>query len=203
MRTVTKVCFFLVMLMSVSACRQQLKTDAYINYVKGNDNGLKRSIEVDGWQYSFQYKPYDYIVLMESRGDLKSFDVKKRLAELKGTAWFNISFKRTDGTVTPLKFNVSTLDEYNERLDYYLNEAAKDIKLAYGADTLLPVSYLFENNYNLTPQETMIVGFYLPKTDDHPQRDMQLSYNDHMFKNGIIKATYSKAVLNNIPNLVY
>ena len=127
----------------------------------------------------------------------------KRMEELKGTAWFNISFKRADNGTSPMRYNISSIEEYNQRLNYLLNEAKNDLKLVYDTTILTPVSYVFENNYNLTPQETIIVGFYLPHGEERPNKKMQLSYDDRVFKNGIIKATYSQHSLQNIPGLTY
>lgn len=184
-----------------ASCRHKLATADYVSYVTKKESGLKKIIEIDGFEYSVQYKPHEYIMLMESKGDFSSYNLKKRTADLKGTAWFNISIKRADNHTTPLKYGVSSLDEYNARLQYYLNEASKDIWLLYGSDTILPASYLFENNYNLAPMETMVVGFLLPPGDKYPKKQMQLSYNDIVFKNGIIKAFYTEEALKNIPGL--
>ena len=125
------------------------------------------------------------------------------MESLKGTAWFNISIKRADGSITPLKYGIANLDEYNQRLNYFLNNAKDDIRLIYDADTLRPSAYLFENNYNLTPQETMVVGFTLPVSEDRPEKAMQLSFTDQVYKNGIIKVMYSREVLNKIPGAIY
>jgi hypothetical protein len=99
-------------------------------------------------------------------------------------------------------YGITSLDEYNLRLDYFLNRAKDDIKLLYGSDTLHPSSYLFENNYNLTPQETIVVGFNLPGNDPFPIKDMQISYCDRIYKNGIIKTTYRSEILKQIPTVI-
>jgi hypothetical protein len=180
-----------------------MKAADYIRYINNKENGFKKILQIEGWNFCMQYRPYDYIMLMENKGQLNGYDLEKRKSELNGTAWFNISIKRIDNSITPLRYGISSIEEYNTRLNYYLNEAEKDITLIYGSDTLRPVSYLFENNYNLSPQETMVVGFYLPKGENDPRKNMQLSFIDRVFKNGIIKAEFSEDVLKNIPNLVY
>jgi len=203
MRKAINIFWVLILLGMCDACKRTLKIADYVRYVNGKENGLLKKVEVDGFEYSVQYKPYDYIILMENKGSMMSENTGKRKAELAGTAWFNISIKRNDNTTTLLRYGLSSLDQYNTRLDYYLNKAQNDIWLLYGKDTIHPASYLFENNYNLTPQETMVVGFYLPKGDNCPKEKMQLSYNDQVFKNGIIKVTYAEKILDNIPDLTY
>lgn len=200
-----EVSWFLLVLVVVSAvsCRKYMHAEEYIRFVANKANGLKKVAAVDGWEFCMQYRPYDYILLMENKGKAEGSKYDKRVAELQGTAWFNISIKRVDNSISPLRYGVATIEEYNYRLNYYLNEAAEDIRLVYDKDTLWPMSYLFENNYNLSPQETMVVGFSLPKGEKYPQKDMRLSFVDRVFKNGIINAEYSGKTLKNIPTLVY
>jgi len=187
----------------LGACKSRLAPDAYVGYVRNTKNGLVRNISIANWDYSFQFKPVDYMMLMENKGEVNK-DSKKRRESLKGTAWFNISFKRSDGTVSPLRYDLGSREEYDSRYNYFLNQAVHTIRLLYNnTDTLRPIAYLFENNFNLTPQETMIVGFQLPKGHDNPENDMQLSYDDQVYKNGIIKVKFKSEDLRSIPNLIY
>ncbi len=202
MKTVIKYVSVIAML-AASSCKQNLPAGQYVKYVVSKDNGMRKEVDLDGWNYVIQYRPYDYIVLVENSASKGHIDIAKRKDELRGTAWFNISFRRTDGSVSPLRYNISSIEEYNTRLNYFLNEAKENISLTYGKIVLKPISYLFENNYNLTPQETIVVGFALPKGEAQPSKEMQLAYTDAVFKNGIIKAKYSPEQLNNIPNLTY
>ena len=189
-------------MLGVSSCSKTMSADAYLKYIESPENGYRKVVQVDGWEYTFQYKPYEYILCKEFHGLKKSELYKKRMEQLKGTAWFNIYFKRIADTVSPLRYRINSLDEYNQRLTYYLSSAAGKLKLYYGKDTLTTMSYLFETNYNLTPQETMVVGFALPVHDESPQRDMQISYHDVVFNNGIIKSKFEKALLINNPNII-
>lgn len=187
---------------AIAGCRGKLKAPEYTRYVLDSRNGLKKVLTVDNWDYTFQYKPYDYISLVES-GEMSDFEIKKRSQNMRGTAWFNISFKRTDGAVSPLRYQLAAKEEYDKRYNYFLNEAHNDLVLVYNRkDTLHPMSYTFENNFNLTPQETMVVGFELPAGVPYAEKEMQLSYIDQVFKNGIIKVTYTKKELSCIPDLV-
>jgi hypothetical protein len=192
-----------LLLVFATACHRDLKPVAYVSYIQGDGNGLKKTIIIDKWEYTMQYKPYDYIIMQETKGKAAGYDINKRRAGLKGTAWFNITFKLADGHISPLRYDLASRDDYDRRFNYFLNQAVHSIQLVYDSkDTLYPTDYLFENNYNLTPQETMVVGFELPGRPDKPQKDMQLCYNDQVFKNGIIKAFYKSKDLNNIPNLI-
>ena len=200
-RAIKLMCMAAV-LTGVSGCRHELKTPDYIPFIQSEKSGLRRAITVGEWKYTFQYKPYAYIMAMERRNQ-KQYNAQKRAQMLKGTAWFNLSISRADGKISPLRYDLSSKEEYDQRLDYYLNRAEKDIYLVYDkTDTLFPMAYEFENNYNLSPQETIVVGFRLPKGDEYPRHDLQLSFDDLVLKNGIIKETTTEKDLANIPDLI-
>lgn len=192
----------IIVMTSCYSCTRSMNSNNYISYIKNEENGLNKVVKVADWEFDMQYKPYDYILFAEGKGN-KTFDKISRLQNLKGTAWFNISFKRAKADKSPLRYDITSWDEYNKRLNYYLSEASGDIELIYDKDTLKPMSYLFETNYNLTPQETIVVGFDLPGRPDRPGKDMQLVFYDRVFGNGIIKTMYTAKVLNNIPDLIY
>lgn len=196
----TGIRFFIVAisLLTLSGCRRSADRLSYAKFVRDEKNGLSRTLSIDGWQYIVQYRPAELIMLQEGMSGQDS----RRKDGLRGVASFTIKIKRADNSASPLRYNLATREEYDQRLDYFLNAAAKNIRLLYGNDTLYPAAYHFETNYNLTPEETMLVGFLLPAKDEAPKRDMQLSYNDELFKNGIIKVTIKKEDVDNIPNLV-
>lgn len=179
--------------MLISACHGTLQDADYIKYVEDTDNGFNNEVVVDQWQYNIQYKPYRYVLIKEHlKAGTKEYEA--RLKQLEHTVLYNISLRRRDTEVDPLKYGVADLEEYNRRLDYFLNYAREDITLEYDGKKIMPNSYLFENNYSLTPKQTMVVGFVLPD-DAYPGRDMSLSYNDRVFKTGIIRAALSKQKL--------
>lgn len=164
-----------------------------VKYAEDKDNGLKKEITIGEVHYTIQYKPADYIVAMEH---LDAEAEAERLKQLKGTVWFNISFSIIGFNQSPLRYKIAGVDEYTERQDYFLNEASKDIYLMYGTDTVYVDSYWFENNQNITPYETMIVGFVLPDGDETVKKDMRLSFHDRVYRNGVIKTVIRKEDIN-------
>ncbi len=180
-----------------SSCNKQtLDKEDYTKYVESMENGLKRKLDINGWEYTIQYKPLNFILVQENL-ELNS----ARANQLKGTIWFTVKFRYANSNVPALKINITSLQEYNQRLHYYLEDARKDIKLEYGNSTLFPVSYLFETNYGLTPEETMVLGFVLPNESFEISEDLILKIHDRIFKNGIIKTTIDLDNIKKIPQL--
>jgi hypothetical protein len=163
-----------------------------IRYTEDPDNGLNKVVTVGAISYGMQYKPAAYILKMEQLDPARKEEYEHRKQQLEGMAWFNISIRVKDFEQSPLRYQVSGLEEYNARQNYYLNEAPKDIYMLYGKDTLHVTGYWFENNQNLAAHETLIVGFQLPGKTVQPQEDMQLAFYDRVFRNGIIKTIFKK-----------
>jgi hypothetical protein len=203
MQGVIKLTLGAVIALSCNSCRRSARVSEYVTYINDSRNGLKKAVVIDGWEYDFLYRPNEYVALVENNGIARREALEKRNGDLKGTVSFNISLKRKDNSVSPLRYEVTSIEQYNDRLTYYLTSASKDIRLIYGTDTLAPSNYIFENNYNLTPQQTMVLAFNLPKGEVKPTKDMRISITDRVFKNGIINAEYPIATLNQIPSLVY
>lgn len=203
MRKAINIAGCILLCLFIASCKRRMNAADYVRYISDSKNGITKTTIVDGFEYRIQYRTHQYIVLAETKGKAKKSDAVKRTEELKGAVWFNISIKRTDNAYTILRYGVKSVEDYNTRLNYYLNEASQDIKLTYGQDTLHAASYLFENNYNLSPQETMVVSFILPNNEDYPTRDMRLSFLDRVFNNGIINASFPIEIINKIPTLEY
>lgn len=174
-------CLFVGMSIVIS-CKTKGNKDI-LEYVKSPENGLKKEVIIGKNIYKIQYKPVAYIVKSER---LSGQELLIREKQLDSMVWFNISFSIQDFAASPLKYGINNMVDYNQRLDYYLNKAAADISLVYGMDTLKSYSYWFENNQNLSPEETIVVGFKL-KNDRVPEKDLHLAFYDRIFENGIIK----------------
>lgn len=199
MKTAIKFWCIIIVSLAVSCKKQTLSERDYIRYVEENENGLVKTVDIGDLRYKVQYKPHDYILAHELKGGNDS-ERLSRLNQMKGTAWFNITIARPGKGESPLRYNVSSLEEYNHRYNYFLTAAARDLALAYGGDTLFPISYHFETSYNLAPVETMIVGFGLP-ADSVAGQNMQLIFYDRVFNNGIIKTSFTKESLQSIPQV--
>lgn len=188
------ILFFVFVLASCN--KSSLDKNEYTNYVEDTGNGLKKELKINGWEYLIQYKPINYLLCKENQS-LSS----ARAKNLQGTLWFTVQFRYTKANVPALKIDVQSLDEYNQRLNYYLNQAQGDIEIEYGGAVLYPISYLFETNYGLTPHETMVVGFALPNEATDIKHDVVFKFHDKIFKNGIIKTSIALSDIKKIPQL--
>lgn len=196
-RGMNRIVLFYVLVIGLVSCdKSSMNRQDYVKYIENPENGLKKELLINDWKYSVQYKPIEYLLCKENLSSSS-----RRALQLKGTLWFTIQFQYTKSTVQALRLDIQSLDEYNQRLQYYLNQAQKDIEIAYGQATLYPISYLFETNYGLTPQETMIVGFALPEGGTEITQTIHLKYHDRIFRNGIIQTQFNLKDIQKIPQI--
>lgn len=176
----------LTFLLLLASCTTEVSDREYASFVKDEQkSGLHHATTVGQMIYDVQYMP-SRLMLMQER--LEGSEKDKREKQLEGVLWFTISIRCANSGVNPLKKDVFDQEEYNARLNYYLNAAMNDISLEAGGIRFTPISYLFENNYGLTGNETIIVAF---ETNGREIDDgATLSFEDKVFKNGIIKTFF-------------
>lgn len=179
----------------------QLLPASYIQYVEDENNQLKNTVKSGIWSYTFQYKPGGYIALKELDADsVTGARVSKRIASLEKTVWFNVHISVAGKGDDPLKYQVADLQDYNRRLDYFLNKAAANFRLLYGdKGEAEQIGYYFENNYNVKPEVVLIIGFKIP--DAVPQESVTLEYADELFNAGILKFKVPETIIKQIPKL--
>lgn len=190
-----------LILITTSCEKHQLDSNEWIKYVENEDNGLKSKIATGEYLYTFQYKPLEYIVLKELNHINNKVKFNKRLSELKKSIWFNVSISSKGSEINPLKENSNSTDDYNKTLSYFNNSAMKNFTLTYGNQEMNQIGYYFENTYGLTPNDVMIIGFNIP--DSIPKQDIQLSYDDKIYQNGLLKIKITKKEFKQIPTLKF
>lgn len=168
-----------------------------IQFVENPENGLRKMVTVSPCVFTFQYKPAAYILSMEHHRDQAM--VKSRLPDFDSMVWFNVTIQISGYNETPLKYLAQSVAEYQDRLNYYLNDARRDFDLICGAESLPASSYWFEDNQGLTPMVTMVVGFKFQKSAT-VQNDLQIAYYDRVFRSGIIKTRIEFKDIQDIPD---
>ena len=136
-----------LLFLSFTACKQEEFTiDELVKFSEDDKNGMRKSITLAGVDYVTQYRPAALIINAEGGPD--SIEAK-RLQLLNEMYWFNIDISIDGFNQSPMRYMLTSLEEYNARLDYFLNNAQRDIWILNNNDTIYPTSYWFENNHNL------------------------------------------------------
>lgn len=166
-----------------------------VTYVAAPENGYYKEKEIDNIKYSALLKPIDFIKANEA---LKSDGIK--VSDDDDLQYFDFRVTVKDFSMEFLKFDLSSPDEYAQRVEYCAFKMQKDIYLIDGKDTLQCEMFHFERAYDLVPYGHFILAF-VPSKNKTMISPKTLVYHDQLFNKGLIKFTFTTNNLINVPKL--
>lgn len=174
---------------------------AYVRYVEDPDHQYRVKQVIGDKEYTIQLAPPEYLISKESeehKDSLSSF-VARRRAELKGYMFFLVRMGHTEQSRREQggKLQSEQQANVNSMVAYYDQQAAADISLQSGSRTLSPSTYVFENNYGLSPYNTIVVGFEVGEL----ATELTLNFNDRYKNTPAIRASFSKETIDKLPAL--
>lgn len=185
-------------------CKEKiLQPYEYIKWVENTDNGLRSEKIIKDYYFRLQYKPADYIVLREL-GVEKSYKANlfnQRKAELDSFYYFNLDISSADKSQSILSNQLNNNEEYYARLNYFTTFAQQDIKLISNDDTIACALYHFERTYDLSPFNTIVLGFKQPKESNFLKYDLQILFDDQILSIGQINFLIDRKKLKKVPKL--
>ena len=174
-----------------------LAPEEFVDWCKDEENGLVKAKQLGEITYSLQYKPAEYVLCTEhGSNSLPADQVKLELSELDGLDYYDFKIQLTDGSGELLKYKTASYQEYDARVNYMSFAMQNDLKLIAGEDTLGCKLFHFERIYDVAPYATLLLAF--PKARGNERTFM---YQDKLFGKGIIKFTFTKEELSNVPQL--
>jgi len=186
MRNMKRVVKLVMCALALTAChtKQTLPPSAFMAKM---EQQYSRKVKAGKTEYTIQYANADFMACQEldGRPETNTQQFRKRVSELSGNVFFIVKIK------TPVS------SDANRMVMYYEQEAEKDVQLLQGDSVLRPVLWHFENNYGLSPYNSIVIGFATGKKDE----SLQLVFNDNYTQTPMIKASYSKSELENLPNI--
>lgn len=191
-------CLFLLLLLS--GCLKKVLVPAeYIAWVDDRSNGMIQEREENGLLIEVKYKPVDYMILQVMGGEYTNkaeYDSLKK--KFEGFSYYNMRLSSKEQKTSFIKA-VSNNDEDVFRLkEYFYFHFNDNIYLEVG-DKRIPCSlYHFEDTYELSKYETVVLGF---KDEDAKDIERRLVIDSDVLRTGIIKFTFSNKVLNKIPDV--
>jgi hypothetical protein len=186
--------------LSLSNTHEVLPVEEFVKWVGDKENGLSKIKEISEMNYHLSYMPKECLAYMELKNDnLTKSKFDETLAHYEGMTYFNLRIELKGGQGELLKYNLSSPQQYNERINYMAFEMQKDIFLVQGNDTLMPGMFHFERIYEVAPFATVMLAFDNKKFN--PESEFTVVYNDRLFNKGYIKYNYKQKQLIDLPNL--
>ncbi|HTA26701.1 MAG TPA: hypothetical protein VK809_02855 [Bacteroidia bacterium] len=183
---------------ALSSCgKHELPPQEYVAYIQNSQNGLFVSTKANGVNYTLQYQPTDYLVMLQ----LKSFSIpaetfKEQYNRFKGIEHyvFHIDRKEWDSLVTKASDTSKVRKGMTEYLDFKIQ---KDIKLVEGDDTIPCGISECESSMGMLPYYSFVLGF---NAKDY-SGDRKFIYGNKMIGTGNIKLEITSSSIKKIPKL--
>jgi hypothetical protein len=179
-----------------------MRPDAYAKFIKSPKSGLRQVMDAGPVLFEVQYKPLEYVCLLQNNSvDISSKQLKQLEKEFSGLLYFNFSIVGKDAG-DPLQGNELDSVEFNQRVKYLSFNATKDFWLLSGNDTFKCVMCHFERNYGLGSRDDLVLAFEPQSTK--PTRDdksVTFCFRDKIFNTGIQTFIFSENTLHSIPKV--
>lgn len=178
--------------------KSDLRGNEYRKYIEKESNGLNQVKQIGDMHFQVQYCPTEYLLMKEFKtDDLSEQVVEERRKGNEGLLFFKLRIS-ADGSNDVLNYHLNSGDDYYARIQYLSYGFEEDIALLNERDTIFPALFHFERTYGIAPFADFMMAFETtPKADN----DYQVVIDDRVFDTGILKFTFEKQDLQNIPNL--
>lgn len=180
--------------------KKTLTANEYGSWMKEESNGLTKTKSVSEYTFKVTFDPVEWLIAKEYKNELTPPVLDSVKEVYDRTVHITMNAGSADATQPLLRANLADETEYFTRLQYYTSTVQQDLYLVEGADTLPCVFYHFEQSFNLTPTNSMVMEF--ERRSNATFDDMWLIYEDHVLNIGILKFHFTKKALNSIPKLV-
>ncbi len=177
---------------------EKVSVQDYATWIEDINNGLKVEKTIEDFTYSLQYKPTEYVALLELKKDsVHLSELNKKISEYDGLQYFSFRIS-TESRTELLKKNLAGANEYYGRIQYFSFDMQKDLKLIEGKDTLDCVLFHFERVFGLAPYATFVLGFPIV----NGEHDKTLYYNEKVFGAGKIYLTVKSKNIKKLPSVI-
>ena len=200
MRKVISGLLLTVILLSSCSGRKTLNPVAYMEYMEDAEHGLMKKVTVGAYEYRIQFAPAEYLASRQYYKEIEQGIMdgyRKRINEMKGYVFFLVNIYPRNASEQTISERITQNAGAEQRVMYYQQQAANDIILKAGTFEQMPSTYVYEDNYGLSPYNTIVVGF----AGDYGKEDMQLIFNDRYTHTPLIKAGFSKDELSVLPEI--
>ncbi len=181
--------------------KQTLAPSDYVNWVRDESNGLKVEKEIGGQTFTLQYKPSAYEMLMQDEDhSVSQQNLNEYETNSGGLQFFTLTIVTADKQEIPASGGADE-NIFGERVTYMMSEMQNDFQLIDGNDTLYCVFFHCERNFNISPENNILLGFEKP-AGAKSYNDKTLIYSDRILDCGPVKLTIKADDLENIPELL-
>ncbi|MGK4569032.1 hypothetical protein [Flavobacterium sp. 3HN19-14] len=195
MKVVTNCIFSIMMVLLLNSCKEEkveAASDARFRLYNLENRGWKSRVyaqKTGGINFTATEVPIQYYILKELGTD--NLDkVDSIYEENKRERIIEFTFQGDKGQDL-LNEEFSNMD-YQSAVKYISFTIENDFYAIAGKDTINCSGVMFERNFKVASFNKIMLFF----TDINPNEEIQLVYNDNLFRKGILKFKFKDAILN-------
>lgn len=199
MRAFNYIAILFFILLSGCAVHELAPAD-YMQWVKDEENGLHVSKRMGDHIFSLQYKPSEFEALLHMKNnEVSRLRLNQATASMNELQYYTFCIS-SPGKKDPAASAAVDDADYNQRLNYLMFDMQNDFMLIDGKDTLTCAFYHYERNFNVSPDNNILLGFEQVNTSNQIQ-DKTILYDDHLLETGAVLLTIKAEDLKSVPTL--
>lgn len=189
---------------ATTSCNSSLPVADYLKWVELPENGLHQVKTFGGIDFSIQYKPLEYVLILESdRSTITKTAVAEKQQQRKGMEYYTIRIGKNNKSGDVLLANTTGDNDYYKRVDYYSFAFQNAIYRVQHNDTLPCTLFAFVPNYGIAPYVDFAIGFDVSDTAHRANdEDITIHITDDIFNNGTLKFRFNQSDIKRIPKLL-
>lgn len=195
--------FFIVLLVIFSSCSSKSfnTQEELIEYIADEDNGYKYAKQVNGVDFSLQYRPTDLLVKQELGDSISDDKVKKLRDKYRNFLYFNLSMsKNGQELLSNVAGDRTQFGQMVNDLAFYMNE--KVTMYTPEKDTLDMVDFVYPRMYGMTSATTILLVY--PRDNNYLKEEyLNFTIQDLGFYTGEVKFKIKTDPLKNEPKLSF
>lgn len=169
-------------------------------WISAEENNLVKSKNISELNFKMSFVPKESMAFNELKGqEYTKEEFDEALTHYKDMSYFNFRIEVPKEQGELLKYNLSSAQQYNDRINYMSFRMQKDIILVQDNDTLFPGIFHFERIFETAPFATVMLAFDNKKIN--LEKEFTIIYNDQLFNKGYIKYYYQPNLLIDLPKI--
>lgn len=173
----------------ITAIKQKLNSKensitGTIDLFKQVSEDLIETKTIEDFEFKLKYRPHLVLIIQDNDTIPSGKTIITRASEYEHLHYMTLSIENKKWHSELLKYNISSGEEYSERINYYSFKCQNDIYLIEDKDTLKGAFVNFERTFDISPLINITMAFERKKTG--PFSKLSFAFDDKIFNNGKI-----------------
>lgn len=179
---------------------QQMSKDEFIEWCASENNPQKHSQQIGNKIFEVKFLPTKLLAMREVGKAASAEMIKTAEEHYSDLVYFNLRIKGDKMQGELLKQDLTSSVEYQDRVMYCSFRIQNDISLLTNeGDEIACAICQFERSFDVAPVTDFTIAFDRKKICN--TKGLTIIFNDNLFRNGLVKFSFSKEELECTPTI--